>query len=78
MNAPGTAAQVRDPFGFELFKNAVFAIADEMALTVVRTTYSSVLRDNMDFSTALTDGEGRLIAPGAHSARPSRLNSNGD
>ena len=64
MNAPGTAARVRDPFGFELFKNAVFAIADEMALTVCRTTYSAVLRDNMDFSTALTDGEGRLIAQG--------------
>ena len=64
MNAPGTAALVRDPFGFELFKNAVFAIADEMALTVCRTTYSAVLRDNMDFSTALTDGEGRLIAQG--------------
>ena len=47
-----------DPFGFDLFRNAVFAIADEMALTVCRTTYSGVLRDNMDFSTALTDGEG--------------------
>ena len=53
-----------DPFGFELFRNAVFAIADEMALTVCRTTYSGVLRDNMDFSTALTDGAGRLIAQG--------------
>ena len=41
MNAPGTAARVRDPFGFELFKNAVFAIADEMALTVCRTSYSA-------------------------------------
>ena len=53
-----------DPFGFELFRNAIFAIADEMALTVCRTTYSGVLRDNMDFSTALTDGDGRLIAQG--------------
>ena len=53
-----------DPFGFELFRNTIFAIADEMALTVCRTTYSGVLRDNMDFSTALTDGDGRLIAQG--------------
>ena len=53
-----------DPFGFELFRNAIFAIADEMALTVCRTTYSGVLRDNMDFSTALTDADGRLIAQG--------------
>ena len=35
-----------------------------MALTVVRTTYSSVLKNNMDFSTALGDGEGRLVAQG--------------
>ena len=53
-----------DPFGFDLFRNAIFAIADEMALTICRTTYSGVLRDNMDFSTALTDGDGLLIAQG--------------
>ena len=67
--AAGAAAEAAgaggaDPFGFELFRNAIFAIADEMALTVCRTTYSGVLRDNMDFSTALTDGDGRLIAQG--------------
>ena len=67
--AAGAAAEAQgaggaDPFGFELFRNAIFAIADEMALTVCRTTYSGVLRDNMDFSTALTDGDGRLIAQG--------------
>ncbi len=54
----------RDPFAFELFKNAIFSIADEMALTVCRTTYSGVLKDNMDFSTALADAEGRLVAQG--------------
>ena len=41
-----------DPIQFELLRNAVISIADEMALTIVRTTYSGVLRDNMDFSTA--------------------------
>ena len=67
--AAGTGAQAEsagggDPFGFEFFRNAIFAIADEMALTVCRTTYSGMLRDNMDFSTALTDADGRLIAQG--------------
>ena len=56
--------EIKDPIAFELFKNAIFSIADEMALTIVRTTYSGVLRDNMDFSTALTDGDGRLVAQG--------------
>ena len=32
---------------FEIFKNSMHSIADEMALTVVRTSYSGVLRDNM-------------------------------
>ena len=53
-----------DPVGFELFKNAILAIADEMALTIARTAYSGVLKDNMDYSTALADGEGRLVAQG--------------
>ena len=71
---PGTAAargnwrysmtnQV-DPIDFELFKNALFATADEMAVTVCRTTYSGVLRDNMDFSTSVTDARGSVIAQG--------------
>src|SRR5262245_57022556 len=53
-----------DPIGFELFKNAIFSIADEMALTIFRTTYSGVLKDNMDYSTALADAEGKLAAQG--------------
>ena len=53
-----------DPVRFELFKNAIFAIADEMALTIVRTSYSGVIKDNMDFSTAFCDADGRLVAQG--------------
>ena len=53
-----------DPITFELFRNAIFAIADEMALTVFRTTYSGVLKDNMDYSTAFCDANGKLVAQG--------------
>jgi N-methylhydantoinase B len=53
-----------DPIAFELFRNAIFSIADEMALTVFRTTYSGVLKDNMDYSTAFADANGRLVAQG--------------
>ncbi len=55
---------IGDPIEFELFKNALFGVADEMALTVFRTTYSGVLKDNMDYSTALFDGAGVLVAQG--------------
>jgi len=57
-------AAIDDPIAFEMFKNAVFSIADEMALTICRTTYSGVLRDNMDFSTAFADADGKLVAQG--------------
>ena len=54
----------RDPIAFELFKNALFSIADEMALTIVRTAYSGVIKDVMDFSTAFCDADGRTVAQG--------------
>jgi N-methylhydantoinase B len=54
----------RDPIGFELFKNTLLSIADEMALTILRTAYSGVLKDNMDYSTAFCDGDGRTVAQG--------------
>jgi N-methylhydantoinase B len=58
------ASMAFDPIEFELFKNAILSIADEMALTIHRTTYSAVLKDNMDYSTALCDGAGVLVAQG--------------
>ena len=57
-------AETHDPIAFELFKNAIFSIADEMALTVFRTTYSGVLKDNMDYSTGIADADGKLVAQG--------------
>src|SRR6266446_8141392 len=55
---------ISDPIEFELFKNSLFSIADEMALTIFRTTYSGVLKDIMDYSTAMFDGSGKLAAQG--------------
>lgn len=54
----------RDPLVFELIKNALAGIADSMAITVVRTARSFVVKQSMDFSTALCDAQGELIAQG--------------
>ena len=54
----------RDPIKIELLKNALTAIADEMAVTVVRTARSFVIKEALDFSTGLMDAEGTLIAQG--------------
>ncbi len=54
----------RDPVLMELLKNALTAIADEMAVTVVRTARSVVIKESLDFSTGLMDADGELIAQG--------------
>jgi len=53
-----------DPVTAELFRNSVTAIGDEMALTIYRTAYSGVLKNIMDYSTAVCDADGRLVAQG--------------
>ena len=55
---------LRDPIAFELFKNSVLSIADEMALTIFRTAYSGVLKDVMDYSTAVCNAHGQVAAQG--------------
>ena len=51
-----------DPITFAVVKSALDSIVDEMAYTVIRTARSEIIKDVMDFSTALCDGEGRMIA----------------
>jgi N-methylhydantoinase B len=53
-----------DPILLEVFRNAFEAIADQMALILMRTAYSPIVRDAMDFSTALCDASGRNLAQG--------------
>ena len=48
----------------EVIKNALDSIADEMALTVMRSSYSGIVRDGLDYSTALCDSDGIMLAQG--------------
>ncbi len=48
----------------QLLKNRLESVVDDMALTVVRTAYSTNLRNSMDFSTGFCDPDGRLVAQG--------------
>ncbi len=56
--------QTTDPVTREIIKNALMSIADTMALTVVRTARSAVIKHGMDFSTALFTAEGQQVAQG--------------
>ena len=53
-----------DPITMEVVKNALSSLADEMALVIMRTAYSSIVRDSMDYSTGLCDRQGRAVAHG--------------
>src|SRR5215831_17926086 len=53
-----------DPITLGLIRNYLSSVADEMANTVIRTAYSTIVRDCMDFSTALCDRHGQMVAQG--------------
>ena len=58
-----TAPEI-DPFQLEIVKSSFDAIAEDMALTLVRTSHSGIVRDSMDFSTAICDARGQTLAQG--------------
>lgn len=53
-----------DPITREIVKNALASAADEMAVALYRTAYSTVVRDCLDFSTSLCQADGEMIAQG--------------
>ena len=58
------ASRRADPFQLELLRSCFDTIADDMALTLMRTAHSGIVRDSLDFSTALLDAEGLTLAQG--------------
>jgi N-methylhydantoinase B len=57
-------SQHADAVTLELLKNALASIVDEMAFTIMRTAYSSVVKSAMDFSTGFCDARGEMLAQG--------------
>jgi N-methylhydantoinase B len=52
------------PVTLEVVRSALYAIAEEMSVIVMRSARSPLLKEAGDLSSALTDAEGRLIAQG--------------
>jgi N-methylhydantoinase B len=65
-----------DPVRQEVIRNALVTAAEEMSLTIWRTSRSTVVREILDFSTAVFDAEGRNVAQSARI--PVHLNSMSD
>ena len=59
---PDAAISLDDPITFAVVKNAMDAIVDEVAYTVIRTARSEIVKDVMDYSAAICDAKGEMVA----------------
>jgi 5-oxoprolinase (ATP-hydrolysing) len=71
--AVGTAA---DPVMLEIFNNLFMSIAEQMGSTLENTSHSVNIKERLDFSCAVFDHEGQLIANAPH--MPVHLGSMGE
>jgi N-methylhydantoinase B len=55
-----------DPITLELYRHRLAGVAEEMGITLRRTGYSPNIKERLDFSCAVFDGEGYMIAQAAH------------
>jgi 5-oxoprolinase (ATP-hydrolysing) len=65
-----------DPVMLEVFNNLFMSIAEQMGVRLANTAYSVNIKERLDFSCALFDGEGNLIANAPH--MPVHLGSMGE
>jgi len=51
-----------NPITFELIKNGLAVLCEEMALTIARAAYSPIVREMLDFTTALLTPDGEVMS----------------
>ncbi len=54
------------PIELEVFKNRFASICEEMGVVLCRSSFSPNIKERKDFSCALFDSQGRLVAQAAH------------
>jgi 5-oxoprolinase (ATP-hydrolysing) len=71
-----TASADADPVRLEIYNNLFMSIAEQMGLALQNTAYSVNIKERLDFSCALFDADGALIANAPH--MPVHLGSMGE
>jgi 5-oxoprolinase (ATP-hydrolysing) len=71
-----TSSAEVDPVRLEVYNNLFMSIAEQMGLALQNTAYSVNIKERLDFSCALFDADGALIANAPH--MPVHLGSMGD
>lgn len=59
-------SDVFDPIELAVFKSATHSVAEEMGAALRRTAFSPNIKERRDYSCAVFDSDGRLIAMGDH------------
>ena len=57
-------AQKADPATFEIVKNSLYKIAEEMRVVLAKTAYSPILKSAGDYSCGVFDARGEMVAQG--------------
>jgi len=60
------AAHLADPIAMEVFSNRLLSITEDMGNTLVRSSFSTNIKERKDCSVALFDGKGRLVCQASH------------
>ncbi len=55
-----------NPITLELYRHRLAGVADEMGVTLRRTAYSPNIKERLDFSCAVFDDAGNMVAQAAH------------
>src|SRR5437879_1466358 len=55
-----------DPITISVVQHRLRAVVEEMGEVMLRTSYSQILNSSRDFSTAICDASGRLVAQAEH------------
>ena len=55
-----------DAISLEVFKNLFISVSEEMGMALQRTAYSPNIKERLDFSCALFDPQGQMVAQAAH------------
>jgi 5-oxoprolinase (ATP-hydrolysing) len=66
MQGQNLALAKPDPVLLEIFNNLFRAIAEHMGITLQNTSYSVNIKERLDFSCAIFDGQGQLVANAPH------------
>ncbi len=61
-----TAERLADPIQMEVFSNRLLAIAENMGAILIRSSFSSNIKERRDCSTSIFDAAGRLITQADH------------